>query len=172
MWAGLGYYRRARFLLEGAKYVQSTLSGQMPVTAVELQKIPGQHCKPALLPSQLDAPSPHQTCRRTCVSDTGRPSQNIKSNMADLAYLQLQSLHQSAVASSFPKTRRRLVRLFSSQRCTVFKVRADMQVWGHIQAMQSLLLRVMKGLQSWMPMLSVSWRGCASCLGTARATQL
>ena len=41
MWAGLGYYRRARFLLDGAKYVAETLSGQMPVTAAELQKIPG-----------------------------------------------------------------------------------------------------------------------------------
>ena len=94
MWAGLGYYRRARFLLEGAKYVQSTLSGQMPVTAVELQKIPGPHCKLAFLPLQLHAPSPHQACGWTGVSDTGRPSQNIKSNVADLADLQLQSLHR------------------------------------------------------------------------------
>lgn len=44
MWAGLGYYRRARYLLEGAQYVQNTLSGQMPLTAAELQKIPGQYC--------------------------------------------------------------------------------------------------------------------------------
>lgn len=42
MWAGLGYYRRARFLLDGAKYIEDTLSGQMPVTAAELQKIPGR----------------------------------------------------------------------------------------------------------------------------------
>ncbi len=42
MWAGLGYYRRARLLLEGAKHIQSNMSGQMPLTASELQKIPGQ----------------------------------------------------------------------------------------------------------------------------------
>ena len=41
MWAGLGYYRRARYLLEGAQYVQNKLGGQIPVTAAELQKIPG-----------------------------------------------------------------------------------------------------------------------------------
>ncbi|KAL0055531.1 hypothetical protein WJX82_001534 [Trebouxia sp. C0006] len=41
MWAGLGYYRRARLLLEGAQHIQTVLSGQMPLTATELQKIPG-----------------------------------------------------------------------------------------------------------------------------------
>ncbi|GAB4814983.1 hypothetical protein N2152v2_002029 [Parachlorella kessleri] len=41
MWAGLGYYRRARFLLEGAKYVMEQLGGQFPRTSKELQKIPG-----------------------------------------------------------------------------------------------------------------------------------
>lgn len=42
MWAGLGYYRRARLLLEGAQHIQTALSGQMPLTATELQKIPGK----------------------------------------------------------------------------------------------------------------------------------
>ena len=42
MWAGLGYYRRARLLLEGAQHIQTVLSGQMPLTATELQKIPGR----------------------------------------------------------------------------------------------------------------------------------
>ena len=41
MWAGLGYYRRARFLLEGAKYVVHDLDGKFPKNAKDLQKIPG-----------------------------------------------------------------------------------------------------------------------------------
>ena len=41
LWAGLGYYRRARFLLEGAKYIVNDLEGEFPRTAKELQKIPG-----------------------------------------------------------------------------------------------------------------------------------
>ena len=41
VWAGLGYYRRARFLLEGAKYVVNELQGTFPGTSEELQKIPG-----------------------------------------------------------------------------------------------------------------------------------
>jgi A/G-specific adenine glycosylase len=41
MWAGLGYYRRARFLLEGAKYVVQHHNGSFPRTSKELQKIPG-----------------------------------------------------------------------------------------------------------------------------------
>ena len=41
MWAGLGYYRRARFLLDGAKYIVNDLGGHFPQTAKELMKIPG-----------------------------------------------------------------------------------------------------------------------------------
>ena len=41
MWAGLGYYRRARFLLAGARYVVDDLGGQFPTCAAELRKIPG-----------------------------------------------------------------------------------------------------------------------------------
>lgn len=41
MWAGLGYYRRARYLLEGAKYVMDDLDGKFPRCAKDLQKIPG-----------------------------------------------------------------------------------------------------------------------------------
>ncbi len=41
LWAGLGYYRRARFLLEGAKYVCENFDGRMPAEVDQLQKIPG-----------------------------------------------------------------------------------------------------------------------------------
>lgn len=41
MWAGLGYYRRARFLLQGAKAVACQFDGVFPTTSAELQKIPG-----------------------------------------------------------------------------------------------------------------------------------
>lgn len=41
VWAGLGYYRRARFLLEGARYVQQNLDGKFPTLSTDLQKIPG-----------------------------------------------------------------------------------------------------------------------------------
>lgn len=41
VWAGLGYYRRARFLLEGAKYITSTLGGRFPSTVPDLLKVPG-----------------------------------------------------------------------------------------------------------------------------------
>jgi len=41
MWAGLGYYRRAKYLLDGAKYVMEKLGGTFPKNADELKKIPG-----------------------------------------------------------------------------------------------------------------------------------
>lgn len=50
-WAGLGYYRRARYLLEGAQYVVAEHGGVFPRTSRELQKIPGMSvhsCTPPL----------------------------------------------------------------------------------------------------------------------------
>lgn len=40
-WAGLGYYRRAKMLHEGAKKVLSEHGGSLPRSAKELLKIPG-----------------------------------------------------------------------------------------------------------------------------------
>ena len=40
-WAGLGYYRRARFLHQGAKYVMEHHNGELPRTIAELKRIPG-----------------------------------------------------------------------------------------------------------------------------------
>jgi hypothetical protein len=40
-WAGLGFYRRARYLHQGAKYVVEELDGKLPTTPRELLKITG-----------------------------------------------------------------------------------------------------------------------------------
>lgn len=40
-WTGLGYYRRARYLHEGAKRVMARHGGKLPRTAAALRKIPG-----------------------------------------------------------------------------------------------------------------------------------
>ncbi|KAI8465044.1 MAG: DNA glycosylase [Monoraphidium minutum] len=40
-WAGLGYYRRARYLLEGARHVVEKLGGSFPGNAEEMRQIPG-----------------------------------------------------------------------------------------------------------------------------------
>ncbi|MEM1348559.1 MAG: A/G-specific adenine glycosylase [Myxococcota bacterium] len=41
LWAGLGYYRRARFLHRGAQYVVEELGGEIPQTAKQLRALPG-----------------------------------------------------------------------------------------------------------------------------------
>ena len=41
MWAGLGYYRRANFLLKGAKKIVDEYDGKIPDTAKRLECIPG-----------------------------------------------------------------------------------------------------------------------------------
>ncbi len=41
LWAGLGYYRRARFLHQGAQAVVGQHGGILPATAAELKNIPG-----------------------------------------------------------------------------------------------------------------------------------
>jgi A/G-specific adenine glycosylase len=40
-WSGLGYYRRAKFLHRGARYVTKDLKGKIPQAPEELKKIPG-----------------------------------------------------------------------------------------------------------------------------------
>ncbi len=40
-WAGLGYYRRARFLLQGAKFAVQTGEDKLPSTVPELLRVPG-----------------------------------------------------------------------------------------------------------------------------------
>ena len=40
-WSGLGYYRRARLLHQGARHVHAALGGQMPAAADALRQIPG-----------------------------------------------------------------------------------------------------------------------------------
>ena len=41
MWAGLGYYRRARMLHAGAKYVMEKYDGELPSSVEALLTIPG-----------------------------------------------------------------------------------------------------------------------------------
>ena len=41
LWAGLGYYRRARYLYEGAKYIVEQLDGRFPESVNELKKLTG-----------------------------------------------------------------------------------------------------------------------------------
>jgi A/G-specific adenine glycosylase len=41
LWSGLGYYRRARMLHKAAKFVSTNLGGNLPVTAEELELLPG-----------------------------------------------------------------------------------------------------------------------------------
>lgn len=41
VWAGLGYYRRAKFLLKGAQYAAASTGGTLPSTASALLKVPG-----------------------------------------------------------------------------------------------------------------------------------
>ena len=40
-WSGLGYYRRAKLLHQGAKLLQEEFHGRLPTQAEDLQKIPG-----------------------------------------------------------------------------------------------------------------------------------
>lgn len=41
LWAGLGYYRRARYLRDGARYIADRCGGAFPAEIPDLRKIPG-----------------------------------------------------------------------------------------------------------------------------------
>ena len=61
MWAGLGYYRRAKYLLDGARYVEEQLGGTFPSTSKELQQIPGALCS-AIIAMGIDEWKRHAPC--------------------------------------------------------------------------------------------------------------
>lgn len=66
-WAGLGYYRRARFLLEGAQVIAARPGASMPRTAQDWLKIPGR-C-PALRAPASVCQIPAGACRGAVISD-------------------------------------------------------------------------------------------------------
>ena len=41
LWSGLGYYRRAQYLVKGARYIVEHCNGEIPTTKEELLKVPG-----------------------------------------------------------------------------------------------------------------------------------
>lgn len=59
-WSGLGYYRRARLLHRGARYVDAQLGGHLPKDATELRKIPGvgPYTAGAIASIAFDQPEP------------------------------------------------------------------------------------------------------------------
>lgn len=59
-WTGLGYYRRAKFLHEGAKELVRQHDGRLPRTATELRKIPGigPYTAGAIASIAYDQPAP------------------------------------------------------------------------------------------------------------------
>ncbi len=59
-WEGLGYYSRARNLMQGARYVMSNHAGQLPESAHELRLIPGigRYTAGAIASIAFDLPEP------------------------------------------------------------------------------------------------------------------
>lgn len=60
LWSGLGYYRRARFLHRGARFVRDELGGALPDAAAELRKVPGigRYTAGAIASIAYDRPEP------------------------------------------------------------------------------------------------------------------
>lgn len=59
-WSGLGYYRRARFLHKGARYVAEHLGGELPADVEGLRAVPGvgPYTAGALASIAFDLPEP------------------------------------------------------------------------------------------------------------------
>lgn len=59
-WSGLGYYRRAKFLHRGARYVREQLNGKIPQEPEALKKIPGigNYTAGAIASIAFDRPAP------------------------------------------------------------------------------------------------------------------
>jgi A/G-specific adenine glycosylase len=59
-WSGLGYYRRARLLHRGARWVVGELQGHLPADAADLRRIPGvgRYTAGAIASIAFDRPEP------------------------------------------------------------------------------------------------------------------
>ncbi len=59
-WSGLGYYRRARLLHRGARFVHEQLGGELPADPAELRAIPGigRYTAGAIASIAFDRPAP------------------------------------------------------------------------------------------------------------------
>lgn len=60
LWEGLGYYRRARLLMQGVREVQASYGGELPKEPKKLSKLPGVGCymAGALASIAYDVPAP------------------------------------------------------------------------------------------------------------------
>lgn len=60
LWSGLGYYRRARFLHRGARFVRDELGGVLPESAAALREVPGigRYTAGAIASIAFDRPEP------------------------------------------------------------------------------------------------------------------
>lgn len=73
LWAGLGYYSRARNLLKAVRIIVNEMGGRCPETAAELEKLPGlgpRRRAPWPLSPSARGPSwrtgTHSACSRAC----------------------------------------------------------------------------------------------------------
>jgi len=59
-WEGLGYYRRARYLQRGARYILEERKGEFPRTPEELRKVPGigEYCAGSIASLAFGVPVP------------------------------------------------------------------------------------------------------------------
>ncbi|KAH7447925.1 hypothetical protein KP509_01G127600 [Ceratopteris richardii] len=87
VWAGLGYYRRARFLLEGAKQIVEVHEGLLPSSSKQLQKIRGigRYTAGAIASIAFDQPVPvvdgnvvRVLCRLKAISNVPRTSSTME----------------------------------------------------------------------------------------------
>lgn len=83
LWAGLGYYRRAKFLLDGARHVSDAKDGVMPNNAKDLGTIPGVGPYTAAAVASIAFGEPiaavdgnviRVTSRLACIRDGGDPT--------------------------------------------------------------------------------------------------
>ncbi|CAM6100489.1 unnamed protein product [Calypogeia fissa] len=87
LWAGLGYYRRARFLLEGAKQIVEKCAGVFPETVAELRNVRGigQYTAGAIASIAFNRPVPlvdgnvvRVLCRLRAISESPKDTKTVK----------------------------------------------------------------------------------------------
>ena len=105
LWAGLGYYSRARNLLKAVRIIVNEMGGRCPETAAELEKLPG------LGPSTAGAVAAFAFRERAVMADSLMRATNRLSTMLYRLFTSMESTLGSAIESSSGSTGRSFIKV-------------------------------------------------------------
>ena len=122
LWAGLGYYSRARNLLKAVRIIVNEMGGRCPETAAELEKLPG------LGPSTAGAVAAFAFRERAVMADSLMRATNRLSTMLYSELTSMEMTLGSAMDIKSGKTGRSFIKVLFTEEISFHRVGAA-EIW-------------------------------------------